>query len=875
MKKSIRSLLAIGMSILITSFSVAISLPVTVMADDTVYYMDKEYEVLTSGDFKYIAVGSEAVIMGFNNTTANVSIPSEINGLPVTVIGCEDVWGGKGAFQDNSSMQTVTIPESVKLIDENAFKNCSGLQQVLVGKGVKTIGNSAFEDCAYMQRIQFNGNTLTSIGNLAFADCVALDNLTLPESLETIGDKAFENCSALSYIKIPDKVTYLGGGSFCRCTALEEVVIGEGVTELPCVSGGGGGASYYENGTFEGCTNLLKVTFGSNIEKIGTDAFYEAGLLELNIPDSVITIDMGAFGKNKGLKTATLGKGVKTIGESAFESCSALETISLEDNVRSIGAKAFRFNSSLKEITIPSSVTYLGGGAFAACIYLEKAVIGHGVSELTPASGGLGGKEYYYDGTFEGCGNLKEVVLGDGLINIGVDAFTNTAIEKIIIPDSVITISDGAFYNCYKLKDANIGYGVTSIGANAFSNNTKLENISIGKGVVSIGKEALSGCTSLESLLIPSSVTSLGGALCNGNTSLNRVVIGNGVKELLCAGGVHGGLEYYYTGLFEQCTSLSDVSLGSGITKITTDTFADTRLYTLVLPSKVSIIENGAFHNSGLEHLYFTGSAPELGNKLFGNSSQPLFYKLANKLGYDNLGYTFTNFNPIKVSFDLNNPDVFAIIPTDQYLSHEGGFVIEPIEPMAEGYHFEGWYADKECTNKWNFLGNRIIDNTTLYAKWDKIEEVAPKRPKDLTDKGTTPNTITVSWSESAGATGYYVYVDGKKITDSAITATEYKITNLDNDTVFEINVVACNAKGESPMSLTKVIATQEVNFILGDCNYDGKINAQDALLVLKHSAKIQLLSDISAADVTKDGDVNASDALMILKKAANIIENF
>ena len=842
-------------------------------ADNTVRYNGNDYTIQTSGDYGYIVVDKEAVIMQFNSTTASVTIPSELGGFPVTVIGCSDNWGGKGAFQDNTSMQTVTIPSSVKVIDERAFKNCSGLQQVLVGKGVTTIGIEAFSDCSYMQRIQFNGNTLKEIGEKAFFKCIALDNLTLPQSLETIGDSAFKHCTALSGIVIPDSVTSLGGGAFGGCTVLEEAVIGNGVTALTTSGSDFSGYDGWKDGAFENCTGLLSVTLGTGIETIGIDAFNNTALLKIDIPDNVVNIEAGAFQNCTQMTKVNIGKGCKLIGEHCFSYCTSLQEVNFNDNVRTIGNCAFKKDVALNEINIPSSVTSLGGGSFAGCTSLKSAVIGNGVKELLSSGSEFSGYDGWKDGMFEQCTSLTEVTIGDGVETIGVDAFTDTKIKSITIPDSVITIMDGAFCDCKELTNVYIGEGVTSIGEKAFFNNISLKDIYIGHGVVSIGSKAFSECDALEYLLIPSCVTSLGGGLCAGDNSLVKVVIGNGVTDLTYSGSNYGGSDTWKDGIFEECIALIDVSIGSGLTSIGVDTFANTAVKSVLIPSKVSVINQGAFYNSAITNLYFTGTAPTLDSKLFGSSATPLMYKLKNKIGYDNIGYTISDFTPIKVTFDLNDSDVFAIQPNDQYLMPEGGYVIEPISPMAEGYVFEGWYADSDCKKEWSFLNNRVSEDTTIYAKWEKVGEVPPDRPADLEEESVSQNSITVSWSSAIGATGYYVYVNGEKVTEAAISETKYTVGNLECDTVYEINVVAVNSAGNSNMSLTKVVATLEGSaYKLGDVDKDGDIDATDALLVLQHSAKIKELEDTAPANTNTDDVIDASDALNILKVAAKLL---
>ena len=84
----------------------------------------------------------------------------------------------------------------------------------------------------------------------------------------------------------------------------------------------------------------------------------------------------------------------------------------------------------------------------------------------------------------------------------------------------------------------------------------------------------------------------------------------------------------------------------------------------------------------------------------------------------------------------------------------------------------------------------------------------------------------------------------------------------------------------ETPTDMVTItpVVTEKMEYVLGDINEDGKINAQDALLVLKHAAKIEVLAfekQLLSADVNVDGNINATDALDILKRASGIINEF
>ena len=97
---------------------------------------------------------------------------------------------GTNAFQNCSSLQSITIPSSVTSIEDNAFNGCSSLQSINIPSGV------------------------TSIEQYAFSGCSSLQNITIPESVTSIGQHAFRNCSSLQSITIPSSVTSIGSGAF-------------------------------------------------------------------------------------------------------------------------------------------------------------------------------------------------------------------------------------------------------------------------------------------------------------------------------------------------------------------------------------------------------------------------------------------------------------------------------------------------------------------------------------------------------------------------------------------------------------------------------------------------------------------------------------
>ncbi len=112
-------------------------------------------------NYEKINNGAEVEITGcFYNASGGVTIPSEIDGLPVTSIASD-------AFKNRTSITSVSIPDSVTSIGGDAFRNCSSLASVTIGNGVTDIGAGAFLHCDSLSSVAIPGS-VTNIGENAF-----------------------------------------------------------------------------------------------------------------------------------------------------------------------------------------------------------------------------------------------------------------------------------------------------------------------------------------------------------------------------------------------------------------------------------------------------------------------------------------------------------------------------------------------------------------------------------------------------------------------------------------------------------------------------------------------------------------------------------
>ena len=106
---------------------------------------DSGYSYVTNADSKGVTV------TGIYSGTGEISVPSEINGLPVTAIGTR-------AFNGRTAFTKVIIPETVQTIGEEAFRGCSALQTVSIGTGVTSIERYAFYECPKLADVIYQGS---------------------------------------------------------------------------------------------------------------------------------------------------------------------------------------------------------------------------------------------------------------------------------------------------------------------------------------------------------------------------------------------------------------------------------------------------------------------------------------------------------------------------------------------------------------------------------------------------------------------------------------------------------------------------------------------------------------------------------------------
>lgn len=145
-----------------------------------------------------------------------VTIPSEIDGKPVTVIGSL-------CFHDvETDVVTVNIPSSVITIEESAFYYADKLTSITIPDTVTSLGSRAFAWCNSLETVSF-GKGISEIPEYCFNHCASLVTVAIPETITKIGVRAFSYCEKLFEITAPKTVTEIGERAFTGCPSLEYV----------------------------------------------------------------------------------------------------------------------------------------------------------------------------------------------------------------------------------------------------------------------------------------------------------------------------------------------------------------------------------------------------------------------------------------------------------------------------------------------------------------------------------------------------------------------------------------------------------------------------------------------------------------------------
>ena len=520
-------------------------------------------------------------------------------------------------FNDCTGMQKLTIPDSIETFNCWIAQNCTGelvvnsnivcvpqypslvdfgygsynweyniregggvfegskFTKVTIGKSVTQVGRKAFCANTALQEVYFQGS-LDVLNFATFCGCSSLRKIELPSGLREIQSYVFDGCQALQRLNIPNTVETLWAQIARDCGG--ELYIDRDV--VATVSKSGYTGEYDESGNITGALDpgvfagakFTKVTFGSNVKKIATQAFLEnRQLTSISFEGSVELIAYEAFRGCTSLGGELTLADVSTIGEKAFNECN-FQKLTLQ-NISTIKEKAFDNCQALKEVVI-DGVGYLGWEVFYTCNGLEKVTL----ANIESYDGGI---------TFKQCNNIREVTISNiDIVNSSISG-SSPKLEKATFKSigtlkgyedckmlsdisltDVKTIGNGCFERCSGLQNLTLS-NIETIGDYAFKSCTGLLTLTL-DNIQTIGEQAFASCTSLESVELDKinmtdwyvfqgcdkiESLSLGASVTWGERAFALM---RGLKDVLIMGRDREHIPAYS---FIGCTSLKRVSL--------------------------------------------------------------------------------------------------------------------------------------------------------------------------------------------------------------------------------------------------------------------------------------------------------------------------
>lgn len=300
------------------------TIKVEVISKETYTAVYEESEIVYSEGLEY-ALSNDAtyyIVSGIGDCTdTDIIIPNTYNAadeygeLPVKAIA-------QNAFENNTTILNVKIPNSIIDIGNDAFLGCESITNITIPSSVSNIGQRAFSMC---------NNLVSMVVDEENATYYSKNNCIIEKESKIL----LAGCKTST---IPNDVIAIGNYAFYACYGLESVIIPETVISI---------GDY----AFAGCMDIDSVILGDNVEVIGTYAFSQcSGLTNITIPSSVTTIKFGAFGH-----------------------CTALGEITFAEDSQLSNIEKYAFSGcAISDITLPKTITVIGQAAFIDCENLEN-----------------------------------------------------------------------------------------------------------------------------------------------------------------------------------------------------------------------------------------------------------------------------------------------------------------------------------------------------------------------------------------------------------------------------------------------------------------------------------------------------------------------
>ena len=830
---------------------------------------------------KVMSIGDDA-FCGCN--ISNIEIPSSVTEI------------GEAAFENCKKLTSIELPSGITTVADRTFRWCSELTTVKFPSSIILIGAEAFSGCKNLKILEFPSN-LTKIERFAFYECSGLTSIELSINIKEIEEYAFSSCNNITSIKFPPNLKEIKNSTFYNCNSLENVNIPSNIEKI-------------EQRVFAHCNKLQTITVsqenqfyksqdGVVFDKDGKKIIiYPAGKKDssYSIPDGITSIEAYAFAGDGALRKLIVPGSVKEIGENIFAEFFSLKEIIFKEGITSINKKAFNNGNSFRTtaIFIPKSVIYIDKECFynwsIPIIYgysgsyvenfakenkIEYIAIDPKVDSKSLIDGYIGWwssfSDYYnlsgdFDITFEliNYGGTKNWNNPLFVFTNAVDRGTPDYQEYYVLRNDAYGWSDIGEHLTYDknkvtylyswiwndnineyvtmMKNAKITMNIIRKG-----NNFTVKQDILGRDgktytyqvnfITKAAKDMHIFLTTEDALLFVQSYHVNSG---------NKGETGDELEETDSDFIIENGILVKYQG------NASKVTIPSGVTEIGDSAFAgNIWLESISIPSSISSIGDYAFKGcSNLVDVSMSEGLLKIGAYAFHNCKTlpkiTVPYSVV-EIGEDAFGACI-NLTGIYVS---DNSEVLSFIKTikglekSKYLSEDGILYTSDFLTLVQypaGKKKEIYAVPDTVTT----LSSGCFDGCQFLLKVavpDKVENIA--------------SNIFTSESKKCE-----IYCHRKAVIK------EYADKNM-------LSVVIVDDEKEVEKEMQEAWEKEQIK--VGDVDNNGKIDVNDALIVLKISASLITPTEEQnkAADVNGDGKINSGDALLVLKYAAGLITEF
>ena len=526
---------------------------------------------------------------------------------------------GQNAFKGCSSLESIQLPSYLTTIQKEAFVGCESLKSVTIYNKVTSIAEKAFYECANIETLTMS-TAITTIGDYAFYGCAKLKAVSLPVALTTIGKHAFDGCSSIARFYLYYKVESIGEGAFANCTSCANFQVHANnpyfTTNLYRVLSKDGTTLY----VYPAGMTTKNYAFPVSVVNIAPYALAGASNITSVTFNNVETIGDYAFDGCENLATVSFPESVKSVGKGAFRNCQSLYTLMMTDQLTSIGEKAFEgvAQGIRTEVKWTSPLSISNGTFSNFTPVTDGGITGRlfvpvGTVNAYKSANGWKWFSFIKEGTI--ADYAQEIIqFKDAKVQeICVANFDSDHDGYVTYDEAAAVTSIGSLFNGAEIASFDeLQYftHLTTIPAEAFANST-LTSVVLPNSVVTIGANAFAFCNKLKTFNVPASVKTIGNGVLKSCAALTAITVDEANANYTTGIGALFTKDHSTLLQFPAYSSYTNIMIPDGVKTIAPEAFLGaSRLKTVSIYKSVQTIGEKAFANSSINKVMVYWTTP-------------------------------------------------------------------------------------------------------------------------------------------------------------------------------------------------------------------------------------------------------------------------